>query len=288
MGESLARELGQPLGRAIFERFPDGELHVVLSDEVAGTDVVLVQSLVAPVGDKLLELVLLADACRRAGAKSVTAALPYFAYSRQDRSTRMGEALGGEVLARLVSTAGFSRIATVDLHSEAAQGWFAAPLEHLTATSALAEAVRPFLAPGSVVVSPDLGGSRRAERVASALKLPLAVLHKTRHSGHEVAIHEVLGDVRGKSVVLVDDMISTGGTLVAAVNALGAAGCAPNPIVLATHALLVERATERLAHARIGRLVHTDSVPGPGETPFPRIVVPVAPLFAQALRTRLS
>jgi ribose-phosphate pyrophosphokinase len=286
MGGAIARELGEQPSPATVERFPDGEMHVVLPDDVAGRDVVLVQSLMAPVGERLVELALLADACRRVGANKLTAVLPYFAYARQDHCTQVGEALGGEVMARLASTAGFSKVIAVDLHSEAPAGWFGAPLEHVTALTSLAEAMRPSLPPDSVVVSPDLGGAKRADRVARVLGLPLAIVHKSRLSAHEVAVHRVLGDVRGRAVVIVDDLISTGGTIEAAVKALRSEKCAPTINVLATHALLVGSAVERLRAAPIQRLIHSDSLPSTRALPFPHVVVPLAPLLAAAIRGR--
>ena len=282
LGAALARELGQPVCPATVERFPDGEMHVLLPERVTGQDVTLVQSLLSPAGERLVELSLLADACRRARASSLTLFLPYFASARQDRCTRAGEALGGEVLAQLVSLAGFDRIVAVDLHSDAALGWFRAPLQHLSVGTDLAESVRSTLPAASVVVSPDLGGAKRAERVAKLLGKPLAIGHKTRGE-RGVVVHRVLGEVRGQAPLLVDDLISTGGTIGAAADALRHAGCAPPLTVLATHALLVGSAVERLQAAGVACLVHSDSVPV-RELPFPEIVVPLAPIVAPALR----
>ena len=285
-GAAIARELGEPLCQAMVERFPDGEMHVSLPEEMTGQAVILVQSMLAPAGERLVELSLLADACRRARDASLTLFLPYFAYARQDRCTRAGEALGGAVLARLVSLAGFDRIVAVDLHSDAALGWFQAPLQHLSVGSDLAASVRSSLPASSVVVSPDLGGAKRAERVARLLGRPLAIVHKTRGE-RGVIVHRVLGEVRGQAPLLVDDLISTGGTIEAAADALRRAGCTPPLIVLATHALLVGTAVDRLRAAGVTCLVRSDSVPA-RELPFPEIVVPLAPIVAPALRGEAS
>lgn len=286
LGQAVANALGLPLGRCLQERYPDGEWHVQLEEDVCDAEVVLVQSLADPAGERLLELLLLADACQHAGAARLTAVLPYIAYARQDRRIHEGDPVGGPLMARLVTSGGFSRILAVDLHSPAAEGWFGAVLEHLSAARPLADAVRSLLAPGTVVVSPDLGGAKRAERVAQLLGLPLAIVHKERRNGERVAIHGVLGDVRERPVLLVDDLISTGGTLQSAVGALRGAGCADDVTVVATHALLVGEAVERLQSARIRRLVHTDSLPGAAALPFERHVVSLAPLIASALHPR--
>lgn len=284
MAAAIAAELGEHPVRPSVERFPDGEMHVVVPDGVAGREVALLQALTAPVGEKLVELALLADACRRAGASRLTGVIPYFSYARQDHCTQAGEALGGEVMARLVATSGLGRVIAADLHSEVATAWFGAQVEHVSAMNALTEAVRPSLPRESVVVSPDLGGAKRAERVARLLGLPLAIVHKSRQSGTEVVVHRVLGDVRGRAVIIVDDMISTGGTIEAAVRALRSEQCAPEVTVLATHALLVGNAIERLRSSRVQRLVHTDSVPCPSDLPFDHLVVPLAPLLAGVIR----
>jgi ribose-phosphate pyrophosphokinase len=285
LAEAISRALDEPLCRAYVETFPDGETHLVVPEDLGERDLFLVHSLNAPAGERLVELCLLADACRRAGARSLTAVLPYVAYARQDRASRMGEAVGGPVMARLVASAGFHEVIAVDLHSEAAEGWFGESLRHLSALPALAEAARPFVPPGSVVVSPDLGGAKRAEKVARLLELPLALVHKSRRSAQEVFVHRVLGDVRERACLVVDDLISTGGTLQAAIAALRERGCAPSVVVLATHALLVDGARARLQGAGIERLVHSDSVPGSGAPlPFGHQVVSLAPLLASAIR----
>jgi len=282
-GAALAGQLGAPLGRSTVQQFPDGEQQALVEEDVEGAEVVLVQSLQPPVGEHLLELRLLADACLGAGARRLTAVVPYFAYARQDRRVRRGESLGGAVLARLVAE-GFSRVLAVDLHAEAAEGWFTCPLEQVSALPALAEAVRPVVDPRAVVVSPDLGGAKRAERFARALGLELAIVHKSRQSGKEVTTHGLLGEVRDRPILIVDDLISTGGTIEAAVRVVRAARCAPDITVVASHVLLVGRAIERLAAAGIQRLVHSDSVRAPADLPFAQQVVSLAPALAAALR----
>lgn len=283
LGAALAARLGAAVGRAELRRFPDGEAHAEVRERLAGREVVLVQSLAAPGAENLLELLLFSDACRRAAAARVTAVVPYMGYVRQDRTSHAGEALGGAVFARLLSSGSFDRVLTVDLHAAAAEGWFGPPVVHLSAIELLAGALRGTLRPDAVVVSPDLGGAKRADRLARALERPLAIVHKTRQSGEAVVVHRVLGDVRGRAVILADDLIATGGTLVAASEALRAAGCADDISVAATHAVLAGAAVERLAACGIRRLVCSDSVPGPRPLPFETTVVSLAPLLAAEL-----
>lgn len=284
LAAALARELGLAPGARLLERFPDGEIHLTLREEVLGRDVAIVQSTGPPGGEHLLELLLLADACRRAGARRVSAVVPYLGYARQDRRGREGEPLGARVVADVLSRGRFARIFAVDLHVAAIEGCFEAPLEHLTAVPALVQALRPHVTRSSVIVSPDLGAVKRAEAFARQLELPVAIVHKTRLSGAEVSVREVVGDVRGRSPILVDDIVATGGTIVAATEALRARGCAQELTVVATHALLVGPAVERLRALSPRRLVTTDSLPPLTGLPFPHQVVSLGPLLAEALR----
>ncbi|MBU8896769.1 ribose-phosphate pyrophosphokinase [Corallococcus sp. H22C18031201] len=285
LGRALAQALGVAPAACKLERFPDGEMHVeVPADMVRGRAVVLVQSASAPVGEHLLELLLLADACWRAGAARMEAVVPYVGYARQDRRGRPGEALGGRLVADLMARGRFERLLAVDLHNPALEGCFGAPLENLSALPVLAEALRPHVTGTSVVVAPDLGAVKRAEALAKLLGTPWAVVHKARLSDSEVETHGLLGDVRGKRPILVDDMVSTGGTLAAAASELRTAGCADDFTVVTTHALLVGAARERLSAMPIKRLVSSDSVEPPQGLPFPHQVVTLAPLVARALR----
>jgi ribose-phosphate pyrophosphokinase len=284
LGEALARSLGRPLGKAQLERFPDGELHVELQEDVLGRNVCIIQPTVPPVGENLLELLLMADACWRGGAARLLAVLPYFGYARQDRRKSPGEALGGRLVADLLERGHFDRLMAVNLHTAALEGCFNIPLEHLDACPLLAEAMRPHVGPGSVVVSPDLGAVKLAERYARHLGLPLAIVHKSRVSGSEVNVQGLVGEVRGLRPIIVDDLISTAGTIAATAETVLKEGCAEDITVVATHALLVGPAVERLAKVPIRRLISTDSVPHRTELPFKHEVVGLAPLLADAIR----
>jgi ribose-phosphate pyrophosphokinase len=283
LGAAVAQVLDVEQGRCVTARFPDGEHHVEVAEEVRGCDVYLLQPLGPPVDANLMELLLLVDACRRRGAARVTAVVPYLAYARHDRRETGREPLGARVVADLIRVSGVDRLVAVDLHSPAVEGCFNIPVEHLSAMPLLADHLYRTAKPGSVVVSPDLGAVKRAERYAAQLKLPVAVIHKYRTSGSQVQARSITGEVKGCSPILVDDMISTAGTIEAAVNALLEAGCERDITVVATHALLVGSAIERLQRLPIRRLLTTDSVPRPERLPFHVEVVSIAPLLARSI-----
>lgn len=279
----IAEELGVQLGAVNVQSFPDGELQAELRQSVRRHDVFLVQSTSPPVEKHLLELMLLADACHRGGADRVTAIVPYFGYARQDRRVNRRQSLGGRVVANIMQSAAIQRLLTVDLHAPAIEGFFSIPLEHLTAVPLLADAVRPSVSDGSIVVAPDLGAVRLAERYARALELPLAFIQKRRVSGREVTVRQVVGDVRGRAPLIVDDMLSTGATIEAAVNALAAAGSLAGATVLVSHGLFVGGADHTLLPCKLRNLLTTDSV-----TQHPRRlpveVCSLGPLVAEAVR----
>jgi ribose-phosphate pyrophosphokinase len=287
LAQTIADQLGTHLGHTTLRRFPDGEIHVQLEESVRGQDVYLVQSTGAPVGENLLELLLLSDACRRAGAARLTGIIPYFGYARQDRRASGREPVGARLIADVLKSGGLHRVVAVDLHTASLEGFFPFPLEHLTAVPLLAEAVRPQVPHDSIIISPDLGAVKLAERYARLLDLPMAVVHKSRLSGEEVEARGIVGEVKGRSPVVVDDMISTGGTVEAAVKALLAAGALPEVTVVASHALLVGPAARRLKDLPINSLVTTDSLAVPEGFPVPLQVVSLGPLLAEATR-RLS
>ncbi|WNG13635.1 ribose-phosphate diphosphokinase [Cystobacter fuscus] len=283
LGENLARTLGRPLGRCHLERFPDGELYVEIQEDVRGRNVCLIQPTAPPVGEHLMELLLMADACWRAGAARLMAVVPYFGYARQDRRGKPGEALGGKLVVDLLERGRFERLVAVHLHTPALEGCFGMPLEHLDASHLLAEAARPHAGEGAVVVSPDLGAVKLAERYARQLGLPLAIVHKRRMSGSEVSVRGLVGEVRGLRPIIVDDMISTAGTIAATAETVLKEGCTEDITVVATHALLVGPAVERLSQVPIRRLISTDSVPQQRTLPFDHEVVGLAPLLADAI-----
>jgi len=283
LAEAIAQTLGTRLGVISLHRFPDGELHVAVRDSLRGHDVFLLQPTSPPFETHFLELLLLADACRRAGAVRITAVVPYFGYARQDRRASGREPVGARLIADLFSAAGIHRLVAIDLHSPTLEGFFSMPLEHLTAVPALAAALGNGLRE-RVIVAPDLGAARLADRFGRALDLPVAMVHKTRITGEEVVVRGVTGDVAGRAPIIVDDMISTGTTIAAAVAALREAGCRPQFTVVASHALLVGGAVARLQQLGLERVIVTDSVAIPAAVvALPLHVVSIASCAAECI-----
>jgi ribose-phosphate pyrophosphokinase len=284
LAEAIAAELGTSQGALNVDRFPDGELHVAIRQSVRGHDVYLIQPTSPPVERHLLELLLLADAAHRAGAAHLTAVIPYLGYARQDRRASGREAVGARLVAELLGAGGLlQRIVAVDVHSPSIEGFFGVPLEHLSAVPLLVESVHNHVTENSVIVAPDLGASKLAERYARPLGLPVAIVHKSRLSGSEVSVRSITGNVRGRAPIIVDDMISTGGTVEAAIEVLLVAGCEPEITVAASHGLFVGPAVERLKIGPLKRIVITDSVRTPKGLELPLEVVSLAPLLARAV-----
>jgi ribose-phosphate pyrophosphokinase len=286
LGEAVCARLAIPPTPYERVRFPDGEVQIELRESLRQRDVFILQSTGPPVDSGLLELLLLADACRRAGAARLTALIPYLGYARQER--RAGRrSLGAKVIANLLGTARFDRIAIVDAHTPALEGFFDVPIEHLTAVPLLAEAAAASMTEHRIVVAPDLGAAKRAREFARVLNAPMAVIHKTRISGEQVATQEVIGDVRGRSPLIVDDMLSTGATIEAATLALLAAGAAQPIGVAVTHAVLAGAARDVIERLPLSPLLATDTVAI--DAPPSRLrVTSVAPLLADAIRCDLD
>jgi ribose-phosphate pyrophosphokinase len=284
LAQAVAEHLGVGLGDALVHRFADGELHVQIRESVRGRDVYLLQPTSPPVDGHIVELLLLADACRRAGADRLTAVVPYFGYARHDRRASGREPVAARLVADLLRIAGLSRVVAVDLHSAALEGFFSTPLEHLSAAPLLSEAARPWVSDRSVIVAPDVGAAKLADRYARILHLPAIIVHKTRLSGEDVSVHAITGDVRDRSPLVVDDMISTGGTIAAAVKALLSAGCAPDVVVVATHGLFVGPAVDRLSALPVRRFIVTDSVAAAAAPAIPLELVRLDVLLAEAIR----
>jgi ribose-phosphate pyrophosphokinase len=283
LAEEIAQRLGVALGRCGIRRFHDSEVKVEVLESVRGHDVYLVQPTGPSVDQHLIELLFMADACRRAGAARITAVVPYLGYARQDRRAKGREALGARLVADLIRAAWIDRVVAVDLHTPSIEGFFGVPLEHISAVPILAKAVLPALQFDYIILAPDLGAVKLAERYAQVLQAPIAVVHKVRISDEEVQVGGIVNEVRGRSAVVVDDMVSTAGTIEAAIKAFISQGGQRDVVVAATHGLLVGPAVERLRGLSLKSFVVTDSIEVPQDLPLPIKVISLAPLLAEAI-----
>jgi len=287
LSQRISREIDLPLAPMDITRFADGEFDVKIHESVRGHDVFLIQPTCQPVSDNLIQLFVTLDALRRASAARITAVIPYYGYQRKEKKTAPRDPISAKLMANIIELAGASRVVAVDLHAEAIQGFFDIPVDALTATKILARRVRERHGNNVVVVSPDTGGALRARRLGRLLDAPIAIIDKRRPRDDAVEVVHVVGDVAGMHAVIVDDLISTGGTLVSASEALRSKG-ATGVDVVATHGLLTEGALERLHDAPIDEICVTDTIPISDPARFldnhPRLrVLSVAPLIAEAI-----
>jgi ribose-phosphate pyrophosphokinase len=289
LAEEIARQLGVELGDANLAEFANGELHCRFGESVRGTDVFIIQSHGEidgnSVNDALMEQLIMVDAARRASAKRITVVCPCYAYARQDRKAEGREPITAKLVANLFTVAGATRLVSVDLHSGQIQGFFDGPVDHLTAMPVLVDYMKGHLQGDLVVVSPDAGRVAVSSRYANALDADLAIVHKRHVPGEKnvVEAHEVVGDVSGRTCVLIDDMIDTAGTLVAAAEALADRG-ASSIHAAATHGLFSGPAIDRIKNSVLEKVVVTDTLPLPPEKQIDKIeVVSIANVIADAL-----
>jgi ribose-phosphate pyrophosphokinase len=288
LAAAIARQLGVQVGACAIDRFPDGEVAVQLLEPVRRQEVFLVQPTSPPVNDHLVELLALADACRRAAAARITAIVPYFGYARADKRHGRREPIMGRVIADLLEAMGIAHVVTVDLHTPQIEGFFHAPVDTLTAVPTLCRALRDRLPPDLVVVSPDVGRVRTATHYAQCLGAPVIVLHKRRESGAKTEVTHVVGDVSSRACLIVDDMISTGGTVAESIRALLRADARPEVIVAATHGLLLLGARDKLDHPAVREIFVTDTV-RVAEQDWPQLrVISIASLIAGAVERFLA
>lgn len=263
LAKQVSKELDIPLSNALVSRFSDGEINVEIKENVRGRDVFILQSTCAPANDNLMELIIMADAFRRASASSITAVVPYFGYGRQDRRVRSARVpITAKVVADMMATVGISRVITVDLHADQIQGFFYTPVDNVYATPVMLD---DMFAKGydknTTVVSPDIGGVVRARAVAKRLNdTDLAIIDKRRPSHNEAMVMNIIGDVSGRTCIVVDDIVDTAGTLCKAANALKEHGAA-NVIAYATHAILSGSAIHNIETSKLDELVVCDTVP---------------------------
>ena len=284
LAEKICASLNCPLGKMNITHFADGEFAVSYEESIRGAHVFLVQS-TFPNSDNLMELLLMIDAAKRASAKSIVAVIPYFGWARQDRKDKPRVSIGAKLVADLLSVAGIDRLITMDLHADQIQGFFDIPVDHLYASGIFLPYIQSLNLENLVIATPDVGGSKRASAYAKYLDVPLVLCNKTRERANVVATMQIIGDVKDKNVIVVDDMVDTAGTLCNGAKALVERGGAKSVTACATHGVLSGPAIERLQASVIDKLVLLDTIPVEGEKAIDKIeTLSVADLFAEAIR----
>ncbi|MCL6436337.1 MAG: ribose-phosphate pyrophosphokinase [Leptolyngbyaceae cyanobacterium HOT.MB2.61] len=284
LAQEVARYLGMDLGPMVRKRFADGELYIQIQESIRGCDVYLLQPTCRPVNDHLMELLIMIDACRRASARQITAVIPYYGYARADRKTAGRESISAKLVANLITQAGASRVLAMDLHSAQIQGYFDIPLDHVYGSPILIDYLSSKQLPDLVVVSPDVGGVARARAFAKKLDdAPLAIIDKRRQAHNVAEVMNVIGDVSGKTAVLVDDMIDTAGTILEGAKILKENG-ARQVYACATHAVFSPPAIERLSSGLFEEVIVTNTIPVSEELRFPQLtVLSVANLLGETI-----
>ena len=284
---ALAKEicdyLGLPLGEAFVGRFNNGEVQIMIDESVRGKDVFIIQPTSYPVNDNLMELMVMADALKRASARHITAVVPYYGYARQDRKTRGREPITAKLVANLMQTSGITRLVTIDLHAGQIQGFFDVPVDHLYGASILAKYINEKNLEDVIVVSPDLGGVTRARDLADRIGAPIAIIEKKRPEPGVAKVMNLIGDVKGKNCIIVDDIVDTAGSLVEGAKALKEFG-AKSVMAAVTHAVLTDPASERIANSNIKELIVTNTMPLPENCKLDNVTqLSVAPLLGEAI-----
>ncbi|MDR3592709.1 MAG: ribose-phosphate pyrophosphokinase [Negativicutes bacterium] len=283
LAEEIAAYLGLAIGDASVGRFQNGETQVMIEESVRGTNVFIVQPTCNPVNDTIMELLIMVDAVKRASAAHITAVIPYYGYARQDRKTRGREPISAKLVANLLTTAGVTRVVTMDLHAGQIQGFFDIPVDHLIGVPILADFLVSKQLGDIVVVSPDLGGVTRARQLADRLHAPIAIIEKRRPMPGVAEVMNLIGNVEGRTAVIIDDIIDTAGSLAEGAKALQRYG-AKEVYACCTHAVLTPPATERVEESCIKELIVTNTIPLDPKMLTPKIkVLSVAPLFGEAI-----
>ncbi len=286
LADAIAKNIGLPLGYASISKFSDGEISVELNENVRGKDVFVIQPTCAPTNDSIMELLLMADALHRASANRITAVIPYFGYARQDRRVRSARvAISAKVVADMISAVGVDRVLTVDLHAEQIQGFFSIPVDNVYGSPVLTDDIERQEYENLTVVSPDIGGVVRARAVAKKLNADLAIIDKRRPSANVAQVMHIIGDVAGRTCLIVDDMVDTAGTLCKAADALKEHGAA-RVVAYSTHPVLSGPAIENIMGSSLDSLVVTDTIPLSEEAKScPRIrQLSMAKLLAESIR----
>ncbi len=281
LAEKICTSLGCKLGNMNITHFADGEFSVSYEESIRGRHVFLVQS-TFPNSDNLMELLLMIDAAKRASAKSIIAVIPYFGWARQDRKDKPRVSIAAKLVADILSVAGIDRLITMDLHADQIQGFFDVPVDHLYASTVFVPYIQSLNLENLVIATPDVGGSKRASSYSKYLGVPLVLCHKTREKANVVASIQIIGDVKDKNVVLIDDMVDTAGTITKAADVMKAAG-ARSVRAIATHSVMSGPASERVQNSQLEELVFTDSIPYSNRCAKVR-QLSIADMFAETIR----
>jgi ribose-phosphate pyrophosphokinase len=282
LAESIAKQYGQEMGKIIFQEFSDGEFEPVLDQSVRGGRVFLIGSTFPP-ADNLLEMLLMIDAAKRASAKSITAVIPYYGLARQDRKDQPRAPIGAKLVANLLTAAGATRIMTMDLHADQIQGFFEIPVDHLYASTIFVDYIKSLKLDNLTIASPDMGGAKRAKNYASHLGAEVVIAYKERKKANVIEEMFLIGDVEGKNVVLIDDMIDTAGTLCKAAQILMEKG-AKSVRAMATHGVLSGKAYENIENSMLEEVIVTDSIPLKNNCKSKIKVISCAPIFAEVMK----
>jgi ribose-phosphate pyrophosphokinase len=287
LAQEVAKHLGVTLGKVDLTRFADGELRPWVQEDVRDKSVIVIESLSYPMDEHVMEMVLIGDAIRRMAPKNMIAVIPYMGYSRQDKLHRLGEPVSARVIAKFLEISMFSEMICVDLHNDAIVGFFQVPVTHISALPLLASKIKSMNISNGVIISPDVGGVKRARNLAYLLDLPMVVMEKKRYlDKHDSSeMFQIIGDVKGKTAIIIDDIIATGGTTVNGATSLKNAG-AQSVVIMTTHGVLAGNASENLMNAPLEKVIVTNSIDIPGAKRFNKLqVVSIAPLLADAIST---
>jgi ribose-phosphate pyrophosphokinase len=285
LGQEIADYLGISLGGVKISRFANGEIYVRFEESIRGSDVFIVQSLSNTVNDLVMEMLIMIDALKRASAGRITAIIPYYCYARQEKKSAPREPITARMLADIISTVGADRVITMDLHAPAIQGFFNIPVDHMTALPMLAQYIKQYNLSDAVIIAPDAGSVKKAEKLAARLDLPLGVMYKRRPAPNVAEITFFIGEVQDKTPIIIDDMVDTAGSIMQVVDFLIKKGAKPEIHLLTTHAIFSPPAIERLKHEAIKDVVVCNTIPLPPDKLLPKItVLSVAPLFGDAIR----
>ena len=285
LAEKICAELGCPLGNLDITYFADGEFEVSYEESIRGRDVFLVQS-TFPNSDNLMELLLMIDAAKRASAKSICAVVPYFGWARQDRKSKPRVSIGAKLVADILSVAGIDRLITMDLHADQEQGFFDVPVDHLYGSSIIAPYLQSLNLPNLCIATPDIGGSKRAAAYAKYFNCPLVLCNKTRKKANEVDTMQIIGDVQGMDVVLIDDIVDTAGTITKAANIMIENG-ATSVRAIASHCIMSGPADQRVMDSDLEEMVFTDTIPYRGTCPKVK-QISCSALIAETIRRVLD